>query len=229
MPLPMVHLNVAVEYFEHGVVPPAFLLGSIAPDAIHMRKGTNREHKRQTHLTAESQPDLQAYMRSRYEHYIVQRGDEQWKWFVQGYFAHLLTDYLWLLDVYAVFKAKTALDGLAKEEAKSVYYRDTDQIDFHYYRTKPWVRDVWSGLIGARSFDMEPLLTAREIHYWRLRTVHWFDLLGEEPEVEPHYITQPMVDAFIPAAGGRIRELLGAWDREMEAAGQRAAGSGPAR
>ncbi|CAG7652274.1 zinc dependent phospholipase C family protein [Paenibacillus allorhizosphaerae] len=227
MPLPMVHLSVAVEYFEYGDVPPAFLLGSIAPDAIHMRKGTNREDKRRTHLNVENEPDLQAYMRNKYEHYISQSPDEPWKWFVKGYFAHLLTDYFWLLDVYSVFKARTGLDGLTKDEARKAYYRDTDQIDFTYYRTKPWVSEVWSGLIGARSFDVEPLLTAEEIHYWRFRTVHWFDLLGEEPGTEPRYITQPMVDAFIPAASRRIRGMFTAWDREV--AETRAAGGGTSR
>ena len=44
MPLPMVHLSVAVSLCEKdGRFPsPDFLLGSIAPDAIHMRPFTRK-------------------------------------------------------------------------------------------------------------------------------------------------------------------------------------------
>jgi hypothetical protein len=52
MPLPMVHLWVAVQMGEaRGIWPsPEFLLGSIAPDAVHMRPGYERVHKRRSHL-----------------------------------------------------------------------------------------------------------------------------------------------------------------------------------
>lgn len=226
MPLPMVHFSVAVEYFEHRDIPSAFLLGSIAPDAIHMRRDTNREDKKRTHLHMEGEPNLPEYARNRYEHYISQSPDEEWKWFVKGYFAHLLTDHFWLLDVHSVFKERTELDGLTKDETRKSYYRDTDQIDFTFYRTKPWVQEVWSGLIGARSFAFEPLLTADEIHYWRFRTVHWFDLLSKEPGGEPRYITQQMVESFIPDAGRRIKAVLTDWERRAEGAGQHVVGGG---
>lgn len=52
MPLPMVHLAIAVQ--AHKLISseptPAFLLGSIAPDAIHMRPNTTRNDKQKTHL-----------------------------------------------------------------------------------------------------------------------------------------------------------------------------------
>jgi hypothetical protein len=55
MPLPMVHLAIAVRAHElMGSEPtPAFLLGSIAPDAIHMRPNATRDDKRKTHLLSD--------------------------------------------------------------------------------------------------------------------------------------------------------------------------------
>ena len=52
MPLPMVHLSVAVALSEkEGRFPSAdFLLGSIAPDAIHMRPNSSRLDKEHVHL-----------------------------------------------------------------------------------------------------------------------------------------------------------------------------------
>jgi hypothetical protein len=52
MPLPMVHLKIAVQ--SHSLaersLTPEFLLGSLAPDAIHMRANTNRDDKNRVHL-----------------------------------------------------------------------------------------------------------------------------------------------------------------------------------
>jgi hypothetical protein len=58
MPLPMVHLAVAVRVHEveSRVPSSAFLLGSIAPDAIHMRPGTGRDDKRRVHLVDPHDP-----------------------------------------------------------------------------------------------------------------------------------------------------------------------------
>ncbi len=53
MPLPMVHLAVAVQLAaRHDQFPsPAFLLGSLSPDAIHMRPDSVGDDKEKTHLT----------------------------------------------------------------------------------------------------------------------------------------------------------------------------------
>ena len=55
MPLPMVHLSVAhLLIRDHGYpASPAFYLGSIAPDAIHARPGTESRDKRRVHLVGE--------------------------------------------------------------------------------------------------------------------------------------------------------------------------------
>src|SRR4051794_16203115 len=115
MPLPMIHCGVAVKYFDNEEIPAAFLLGSIAPDAIHMRKNTAREDKKRTHLNVETDGPVMNYVQERYEEYISQSPDEEWKWFVRGYFAHLLTDYYWLHSVYSVFKEKALFDRLTPD------------------------------------------------------------------------------------------------------------------
>ena len=58
MPLPMIHLAVAVGVHTLAGREPsaAFLLGSIAPDAIHMRDGADRSDKERTHLEGRRYP-----------------------------------------------------------------------------------------------------------------------------------------------------------------------------
>ena len=56
MPLPMIHLAVAREYakasanFAGLINCPEYYLGSISPDAVHMRPGTGKSDKGITHL-----------------------------------------------------------------------------------------------------------------------------------------------------------------------------------
>ncbi|TDF97134.1 zinc dependent phospholipase C family protein [Paenibacillus piri] len=220
MPLPMIHFHVAVNYVDDEDVPASFLLGSIAPDAIHMRKGTTREHKKQTHLSIESSGKSFESVQEIYNDHMLRNDTGEWKWFVRGYFAHLLTDYFWLHDVYKPFKETAERDGVPEQEIRRTYYKDTDQIDFTLYKTKLWTPRVWEKLISTPVFAFAPFLSADEVNFWRLRTIHWFDLLCEEPRVEPAYITNAIAESFILKTAPRVKELLADWDRRCPAAGQ---------
>jgi hypothetical protein len=241
MPLPMIHLAVAVHMFDGGNVPGPFLLGSIAPDAIHMRKGTAREEKKRTHLNVDARYEdfdtlMATYLRylhggpgadaevgpvmaadGRFTHGADGQALDDWRWFVRGYFAHLLTDYHWHGSVYANFKERAIGDGLEQKERDRAYYCDTDQIDFNFYRGKRWKGDVWAGLVQARQVAFEPYLTADEINYWRYRVVHWFDLLSEEPGIEPVYITERVAEAFVVDSAAKVKALLADWEQERKA------------
>ena len=53
MPLPMVHLSTAVKInILQGVKSPEFYLGSISPDAVHMRDGFVLDNKTRSHCNA---------------------------------------------------------------------------------------------------------------------------------------------------------------------------------
>ena len=53
MPLPMVHLSTAVKISTiQGLKSPEFYLGSISPDAVHMRTGFVRDDKTRSHCNA---------------------------------------------------------------------------------------------------------------------------------------------------------------------------------
>ncbi|MCC2686360.1 MAG: hypothetical protein K0R75_3259 [Paenibacillaceae bacterium] len=236
MPLPMIHLAVAVDMFDGGKNPAPFLLGSISPDAIHMRKGTARGDKKRTHLNVDARYEDFDTLKATYLRYLnggpgggvkgeaEGQGDstrdsseqvlDDWRWFVRGYFAHLMTDYYWHGSVYASFKDRAIGDGLEQKERDRAYYRDTDQIDFNLYREKSWKDDVWAGLVQARQVAFEPYLTADEIHFWRYRVVHWFDLLSKEPGIEPVYITERVAEAFVADSAAKVKALQAEWEQE---------------
>jgi hypothetical protein len=94
--------------------------------------------------------------------------------------------------------------GLSDQELRSLYYRETDQIDFDLYHRVPWRGKVWRKLAAAEPVSFGSLLTAKEIELWRDRTLDWFEKLKQEPGIEPVYITYADVCAFIDWAANRV-------------------------
>ncbi|GGO08407.1 hypothetical protein [Saccharibacillus kuerlensis] len=214
MPLPMVHLGVAARYFEGSRVPDAFVLGSIAPDSIHMRQDAGREDKARTHFGGkETNPEI---LEQHYAEFINRSADHNWKWYIQGYFAHVLTDYLWGQSVYADFKQRMEEEFVPSDGVKPQYYIDTDGIDFLLYETAEWREQLWQGLLRASAYELSPLLSEQEVNNWRLRTIRWFEQPTNKPEIAPRYITLEVVEAFIAGAGDTTRRMIGEWDERLE-------------
>lgn len=205
MPLPMVHLSIAMQVCEKlNIIPSAqLLLGSIAPDAIHMRTNVGREDKDVTHFRDKPELDRLKRVKSMYESYQKREEAD----FIKGYCIHLLTDFYWVDTIIQNFE-KNLPEGYTKNERQSLYYLETDQIDFNLYRNMPWRPEVWQSLQGAIPMDMSPLLTAAEISLWRDRVVDWFDKIKQEPKIVPQYITDSMVDGFMAEASSFILDQL---------------------
>jgi hypothetical protein len=172
MPLPMVHLAISVHMHEltDDELTPAFLLGSISPDAVHMRPNTRRDAKHRTHLLGASESDTRRNIRE-----LLMRHWEQGSStirFVEGYAAHLLADRIWFQTLFESFRTRIPV-GISEEALRSLYYRETDWIDLDLYHRMPWRETVWRELAAAEPIDFEPLLTAEEIEKWRTRTLGW--------------------------------------------------------
>jgi hypothetical protein len=216
MPLPMVHLAVAIQLGERWQNFPSspFLLGSIAPDAIHMRPNTIRTDKDVTHLKpAEDTPD----------HAAVHALLDQWRLaspdafrFAAGYAAHVLTDRLWLQDVIVRFRAHAPTQPNSEAE-RTLYYEETDQIDFNLYHQSDWRPEVWKRLPAAEAIDFPPLLTGQEIGGWQERTLHWYGELKQEPGILPRYLTDEMVHDFIGQATDYVEKWFELWGVETPA------------
>ena len=225
MPLPMVHLHVAVLFADatpERVEQGSFYLGNIAPDSIHMREGTTREDKEYTHFNPKDDEKYISRLQELYSVYIQQRSDEGWKWFVRGYFMHVMTDYYWFRSVYPEFVERVnSADETndvkrTKDELGRLYYQETDQIDFNLYHHASWSGDVWHMLKSTQSYDVEGRLTAEEILHWRERTISFFNEQANEPGIVPTYLTDDLVQAFVTDTVQRLSLLFQSWDPELQ-------------
>jgi len=205
MPLPMVHLAVVMAMAEHdpSLAEPQRLLGSLAPDAIHMRPGWTREDKVRVHLRRYDgtlNPAVGSLLQ------YDSAGPRSQRDLAEGYAIHLLTDWLWLNDVVAELRG--ALGPVPLEELRAVYYADLNPLDAWLYQTKPWRPVVWKKLGTAAALDLPGLVTAEEIDGWRRRTLAWFDDRAGESIADGRHITRARVEAFVARAGREMPTLL---------------------
>ena len=223
MPLPMVHFLVAVEMHkldDRHPFPP-FILGSIAPDAIHARPNTDRSDKNRTHLLTKphgqtTDAEYWELVRAFLHHQWAKQqqtdfSEEVMPGFVEGYAAHVLADRLWLDGLFLPFRERVS--QLAQEEVAQLYYREADQVDIFLYRRMAWRPQIWQSLAAATAVGAEELLSAQEIEAWRQRTLHWYDDPQNDPHTEPAHITYEAVVDFAVQAAQTIHARLAAWQQ----------------
>jgi hypothetical protein len=207
MPLPMVHLSIAILLGERDVLFPSpdFLLGSIAPDAIHMRPNTARRDKHITHLLIPTDtPD-----HARVHDLLIQ--NSALPAFAAGYAAHVLVDRWWSNNIVQPFYDRVAalMDDAARTQ---LYYQETDQLDVNLFQRVPWRSQVWSLLAKAPAPDFPPWLTAAEIDAWRVRTLRWFDDPAHNPHITPQNLTNELLQRFIDAAIAQLVDQFARWE-----------------
>ncbi len=246
MPLPMVHLGVAYtihknEMFHNLDLSPSqrgqFYLGSIAPDAIHMRPGSSRMDKDMTHLLlfrlrngemkfSEIPPeDVEETTMLLLTYLSGQRHDEDFSFYL-GYVLHILTDLYWAKTLSSAFMKAYYSDPNPLQDRRMAYYNDTDQLDFALYQTCSWRREVWEDLAVARGLDVKkielkgmdvaeasrPFLpSADEINQWNKRTLHWYDTGSSQHKNPIRYMNLEELKAFILEAAEKLWEKVQIW------------------
>lgn len=121
MPWPMVHFSIAEQLWNQSP-SSEFLIGSIAPDAIHMREGTTRQDKGHTHLCDDdgTMPNLSDFDNFYRKH--RRSDDHSFNQFMLGYVSHIFTDLRWTEKVW-----KDYVENEVKQYGKHVVrnLRDT--------------------------------------------------------------------------------------------------------
>lgn len=206
MPLPMVHLAVsekltsAFEITDRG----SFWLGSIAPDAVHMRDNYRGEYKLASHLRDSAETPKEIVLERAIE--MIRTADNgENRDFVVGYGVHVATDMIWNRTIFADFKRNFQEAGLPTDEQKNVYYNDTDRLDFLLFESLPWRERVWQELSRSESVGLNGLVSAVEVERWKQRTLHWFDS-GESQHKNPiWYFTY---EKLLDFAGNTAEQIL---------------------
>lgn len=224
MPLPMVHLGIAYIMHDSGfrlTDVPQYYLGSIAPDAIHMRPNSEKTAKSKTHLIPADRTridlDEGEYLRFLLD-YIKKNQHVVDSDFLWGYCMHVYTDLLWTKTVYTDFIEKYEKDASPIQDKRMAYYNDTDIIDQILFHDAGWRTDVWQLMQIANGVDMPGILSATEINAWKERTLHWFDSGKSQHKNPLRYITKTDILVFMDDCSRRILADISRLDPEHTAA-----------
>ena len=208
MPLPMVHLAVAEKVSSALEItdPGSFWLGSIAPDAVHMRENFRSEYKLASHLR-DSMETSKEIVLERAIHMIRTADGCQNRDFTVGYGVHVATDMIWNRTIFEDFKQRYQEAGFPADDQKSVYYNDTDQLDFVLFERLPWRERVWQEFEQCESVGMNGLVSADEAECWKQRTLHWFDGGGSQHKAPIWFFTYDKLLDFAGQAAAQILRL----------------------
>ncbi|MBQ6594842.1 MAG: hypothetical protein IJH78_04175 [Clostridia bacterium] len=163
---------------------PEFYLGSISPDAIHVRDHDDKSHKNEIHL---------GNWKGLNERGVLDYWKERREPFDIGYGIHVLTDAQWVEAYRTNFPCLLLPNGMVDREQ---YYHDTMATDFELYRGSERLRGLLKTVMSARVPGDHPLLTETEFRQWREWTRDMYEKGGRE-RAEAVYLTVGYARGFV--------------------------------
>lgn len=220
MAFPLTHLLVAKSLLEivslPGIDSDLFLLGSIAPDGVHYRKGfvsagmgNIGAQKKITHLCPVSNErwgqvtDNEGW-EACVSHFLRENPNDS---LCTGYAVHILTDIYNNTGIWDNFRTKhpeEAAKGYASD-----YYRDLKNIDIQLYFKLYKPGGIEDSLRSATARDLPGLVTAEEIHAIRDSLLYdQYSNVIMPTEKSYGYLTYGDVLAFIKDAAAYCAKVL---------------------
>lgn len=177
MSFQMIHMEIAyrlLQYFPQVKHPAEFILGSVAPDAVHMAADFDVNRKVKSHLFEGCGPwgDTQDYeqwqrnIETFLEKVVTVEVEPARRDFEFGIWIHCLTDRWNDLMIWREAQ-RMYLPGMGFEEFKEIYYQEYRSIDRWLYQNSENTAAVRSLLADAAAFDIESLVDREELERQR--------------------------------------------------------------
>ncbi len=218
------HLIIAREV--HKLLPEGtirdigqFYAGSIAPDAVHVRRNYVRADKKHTHLRddiADKDFILEDYRKlflDRVSDFILKNRDRRDGYLdvYRGYVVHLLTDELYVLTIREEFVRSMEKLGIAQNDREffSRVITDMNRSDFlllYNYKEKDELRYY---LEQVKPFEIDHMMSEAEVSESREWVINRF--FHEEYELlDPVYMSYEDSLEFVRMAAENIKNRLSA-------------------
>ncbi|WP_427051017.1 hypothetical protein [Paenibacillus sp. TC-CSREp1] len=202
MPWPMVHFAIASEIVSQHA-SPSLLLGSLAPDSIHVRTNV-RSEKAKTHLMAEehvfaTDVDFQQVIES---NRIRMLQEPSYLQYICGYIAHIYTDREWTYQIYPAFEAHP--------NGREIYTHDVKKLEFRILREYAGASAWLEQLSLAKAYDFGGL-KEQEIYQYRGEKLDFFTNDKNEPDDDMHLLTMDAVSAFIERTASDLKSRFQEW------------------
>lgn len=214
MAFQMIHMEIAyrlLQYLPQVKHPAEFILGSVAPDAVHMDPEDVRlaadfdvTRKVRSHLFEDCGPwgDTQDYeqweqnISAFFEKNVAVETEPVRRDFMLGIFVHCLTDRWNDLKIWRKAQ-RIYLPSMPLEEFRTVYYQEYRRIDWWLYQNSEHRAKICALLAAAEIFSIDGLVDGKELESLRkyLLTVQYD--VGEVDITQNHYFTEKRIEDFM--------------------------------
>ena len=160
MAQPMMHLLIADKIYEKFSLIHSygdFLLGSIAPDAVHVKENYTREVKDRSHYRFNSKSHIDYFDTFINEYHTAENKD-----FVIGYLVHLLSDMIWYHSIRVPFKEEFQKAPSQNMSMNEAYYADCEQIEQLMFWEKNVPRII-EAINKSNAYSLEGLIDAEDV------------------------------------------------------------------
>ena len=197
MAYPFTHLIVAIKMMEHHEIQDTadFILGSIAPDAVHYRNGLVDasmtdigKTKKISHLCPVSNEAWGACTDNEGWTNCVKIFLEKKSAFRMGYATHVLTDIYNNKTIWNNFRNNYPDE--AKKGYKSVYYDDLRHIDMLLKNNKDFTETICEKLIISNPVSIEGLVNANEVDAIKQNMLYEISGLSQNSNSNKKYETK---------------------------------------
>jgi len=178
-----------------------FLLGSIAPDAVHEKENYTREIKDISHYRFDKSSALGHFDTFMGEYAVPENRD-----FVLGYLVHLLSDMLWYHMVRVPFKEDFLSAPSQNMSKNQAYYADCDKLAQVLFEEKNVVRII-EGLGESSAFTLEGLVDADDVEAWRDKQIRAYQG-RKQMAANTQYISEQHVRGYIERCADMCLEYL---------------------
>lgn len=201
----MMHLLIAEKIYKSGMIPISsygdFLLGSIAPDAVHVREQYTRKMKDISHYSFNNESQVEFFNTFIDEYKTSDNID-----FVVGYLVHLLSDMIWYHSVRVPFKSKFSKKPSVDMNMNEVYYFDCEQIEQQLFFDNEAYQIVKS-LDNGKAYSLEGMIEKREVYIWKDKLLAQYNA-REQTLMNLRYISEQQIRDYIAECSDKCIEYL---------------------
>lgn len=205
MAQPMMHLLIADRIYTEKIIPICsyadFLLGSIAPDAVHVKENYKREVKNISHYRFDSKSHI-----SYFDGFIPKFQTSNNRDFVLGYLVHLLSDMIWYHFVRVPFKDAFWQAPIQNMSMNEAYYADCDQIEQLMFREKSAPRII-EAIKRGNAYSLEGMIDAEDVEAWKEKLILAYDN-KKDILVRTNYISEQNIRDYIIQCADECVEYL---------------------
>ena len=211
MPFAMTHMIIAINISEiyHDSIKdmPQFLLGSIAPDAVHNRANYISDFKKITHLCVSGEPWGMITNDDEWAdnvlHILSNNIKSENSDFVLGYCTHVLADIYNNSTLWTPYRL--AYPEEVKKGYGGLYYQDLSKIDVELALTYDKREYLWQSLLISHGVDIAGIIFASEIDKQKAYILNdWYMGKSRQDLSENTFVTYESTMNFINDASDYI-------------------------